>query len=112
MTDEALTIELEDAATRSMWVSMLGLLSSETQQWHFVGIVEGDDKPRYASGTFAAPYSWGSIPVGQTMLPQEQWAPGMESALRDLRDELEADGWVEVGVGQQAWQHQYRRSST
>lgn len=112
MTEGLLTVHLEDAATRSVWVSMLGLLSSQTQQWHFVGLLPGDVKPAYRSATFAAPYSWGNLPIGRTMPPKEAWAPGMQRALAELQREIEADGWVEVGVGEQPWEHQYRRRPT
>jgi hypothetical protein len=33
----ALTVELEDAATRSRWTSALGLLAAGTQMWQFGG---------------------------------------------------------------------------
>ena len=102
-----LTIQLE--VTRSMWVTMLGLLSSDTQQWQFVGIVDG--QPKYKSATFAAPYSWGTIPIGKTMLPREEWAPGMAKALYELRHEITGDGWSEDGVGEQSWQHTYHRAT-
>lgn len=111
-TEGVLTVQLEDAATRSMWVSMLGLLSSQTQQWHFVGLLQGDVKPAYHSATFSAPYSWGTLPIGRTMPPKEAWAPGMQQALAELQREIEADGWVVVGVGEQPWEHQYRRRPT
>jgi len=108
LPDDVLAIELEDAATRSIWVSMLGLLSSQTQQWHFVGLLAGE--PRYTSGTFAAPYSWGTLPLGKTMPPKEEWAPGMQVALAKLQDEIEREGWVEIGQGAQPWEHRYRRT--
>jgi len=54
---EELHIDLEDAATRSWLVAMLGTLAMQTQQRHFVGMVDGE--LRYHSGTFASPYSWG-----------------------------------------------------
>jgi hypothetical protein len=103
---EHLRIQLE--VTRSMWVTMLGLLSSNTQQWHFVGMVDG--QPKYASPVFAAPYSWGTVPIGTTMLPREEWAPGMAEALDELQREITGDGWIEDNVGDQPWQHEYHRS--
>jgi hypothetical protein len=99
---EELHIELEDAATRSWLVSMLGTLAMQTQQWHFVGMVDGE--LRYHSGTFAAPYSWGHLPLGPTMLPREEWTPGMAESLDSLRRELAEAGWIEVGKGEQPWQ--------
>ncbi len=102
-----LTIELEDAATRKGWAATLGLLAGMMQQWHFVGIV--GDEVRYESETFSAPYSWGHLPLGRTMLPREEWAPGMGEALDALRAEIAADGWVAAGHGDQVWQDRYGR---
>ena len=104
-----LAIELEDAATRKAWVSALGLLAGMMQQWHFVALL--GDEVRYQSDTFSAPYSWGHLPLGRTMLPREEWAPGMDEALDELRAEIAADGWVAGGRGGQAWQHRYRRQA-
>ena len=103
-----LTVELEDAATRSLWASMLGLLSAGVQMWHFVGLVDG--RAAYESATFAAPYSWGRLPLGRTMLPREEWAPGMDESLEELRRTIQEDGWVEAGHGAQPWQDVYRRT--
>ncbi len=102
-----LAIELEDAATRSWWVSTLGLLSGAMQQWHFVGML--GDEVRYDSDTFSAPYSWGHLPLGATMAPRNEWAPGMDEALDAVRAEIVADGWVADGRGEQEWQDHYRR---
>ncbi|MGN6576103.1 MAG: hypothetical protein ACTHKG_10455 [Nocardioides sp.] len=106
-TQETLVVELEDAAARSMWTSMLGLLLAGTQMWHFVGLVGG--RPVYTSPTFAAPYSWGRLPLGKTMLPQEEWAPGMNQALEELRAAIREDGWIESGRGEHPWQVTYHR---
>ncbi len=100
-----LTIELEEVATRSVWAAVLGLFAGMMQQWHFVGLV--GEEVRYESETFAAPYSWGHLPLGRTMLPREEWAPGMGEALERLRAEIRADGWVVVEHGEQAWQERY-----
>jgi hypothetical protein len=108
-TPEVLAVELEDAATRSVWTSVLGLLSSETQMWHFVGLV--GDRLVYQSPTFAAPYSWGRLPLGKTMLPREEWAPGMGQALEELRTMIRNDGWIESGHGEHPWQDIYRPST-
>jgi hypothetical protein len=104
---ETLVVVLEDAATRSAWTSVLGLLSAGMQMWHFVGLVGG--RLVYQSPTFAAPYSWGRLPLGKTMLPREEWAPGMNQALEELRAMIREDGWVESGHGEQPWQDTYRR---
>lgn len=101
-----LRIELEDAATRKGWVSTLGLLAGAMQMWHFVALL--GDEVCYDSDTFSAPYSWGHLPLGRTMLPCHEWAPGMEEALDSLRAEIAADGWVADGRGGQAWQDHYR----
>lgn len=101
-----LTIQLEDAATRKGWVSTLGLLAGAMQMWHFVALLGGE--VRYESDTFSTPYSWGHLPLGQTMLPREEWAPGMDEALDALRAEIAADGWVADGRGEQEWQDHYR----
>jgi hypothetical protein len=102
-----LGIELEDAATRSWWVGTLGLLAGVMQQWHFVGIL--GDEVRYESDTFSAPYSWGHLPLGRTMRPRNEWAPGMDAALEAVRAEIVDDGWVLDGHGEQAWQDRYRK---
>jgi hypothetical protein len=106
--EDTLVIELEDSLTRLPWYSPTRLFSQTSmQQWHFVGLLGGE--LRYESPTFAAPYSWGGLPMGRTRLPREEWAPGMEAALEELRAEISADGWTEVGCGEQPWQHRYRR---
>ena len=101
-----LTIELEDAATRKGWVSTLGLLAGGMQMWHFVALL--GDEVRYDSDTFSAPYSWGHLPLGRTMLPRNEWAPGMDEALDALRAQIAAAGWVADGRGDQEWQDHYR----
>ena len=85
----------------------MGLLAGALQMWHFVALL--GDEVRYDSGTFSAPYSWGHLPLGRTMLPRNEWAPGMEEALEGLRAGIAADGWVADGCGDQAWQDHYRR---
>ena len=97
-----LTIELEDAATRKGWVSTLGLLAGGMQMWHFVALL--GDEVRYDSDTFSAPYSWGHLPLGRTMLPRNEWAPGMDAALDALRAQIAAAD----GHGDQEWQDHYR----
>lgn len=103
-----LVIELEDSLDRLRWYSPMRLFSQTTMQmWHFVGLLDGT--LRYESPTFAAPWSWGTLPLGKTMPPQEEWAPGMGAALDELRREIAADGWVEVGLGGKPWEHRYRK---
>jgi hypothetical protein len=104
-----LSIELEDSLSRLRWWSPIRLFSQTAmQQWHFVGLMDG--RLRYESPTFAAPYGWGVLPLGRTVLPREEWAPGMQAALDELREEIAADGWTENSCGDQPWQHRYRRS--
>ena len=105
--EETLTVQLEDAATRHAWVSTLGLLAGTMQQWHFVATV--DEHVEYESDTFSAPYSWGHLPLGRTMLPREQWAPGMDQALTELRQQIIGDGWVEAGHRDQPWEDHFVR---
>jgi|GEM_PF-480453 len=100
-----LRVELQ---TASLAVTMLGL-GAGTQQWQFVGTVDGH--PAFRSSTFAAPYSWGGIPMGRTAPPEEGWAPGMTRALEDLEREIERAGWVEVGRGERPWEITYTGSS-
>lgn len=96
-----------ELVTASLPVTLLGL-GAGTQQWQFVGTVDGD--PVLRSATFAAPYSWGGIPMGKTVPPQEEWAPGMTQALEDLKREVERAGWVEIDRGEQPWEITYARS--
>ena len=106
--EATLRVQLEDAATRRGWVGTLGLLSGGMQQWHFVGML--GEKVQYESRTFSAPYSWGHLPLGRTMLPRNEWAPGMDAALDELRREIAEDDWVVVGRGEQPWEDIYGRS--
>ncbi|HYN30150.1 MAG TPA: hypothetical protein VES95_09820 [Dermatophilaceae bacterium] len=100
-------IELEDQLRRLKWYSPLRFASMGVQQWHFVGLVDG--AVRYESGTFAAPWGWGVEPLGKAIPPREEWAPGIEEALDELRTEITADGWAEVECGARPWQHTYRK---
>ena len=65
-----------------------------------------DGQVRYASSTFPVPRTWGEIP------PREQWAPERTDALEELRGDLEKDGWVEVGRGDQPWALRYERDAS
>ena len=86
------------------------LFSQTTMQvWHFVALLDGE--LRYESPTFAAPYSWGNLPLGKTMTPKEEWAPGMREALEEVRGEILADGWLEVGCGAQPWEYRYCKAA-
>ena len=104
---DRLVVTLEDAASRSRMAWLTGLRGG-TQTWHFVGLLDG--QPAYDSPSFAAPYSWGILPMQTTAYPREEWAPGMTEALDQLCIEIAADGWTEVGHGQQPWEHVFRRA--
>ena len=105
-----LFIELQDSLNRLKWYSPMRWFSQTTMQvWHFVALQDG--VLRYDSPTFAAPYSWGTLPLGRTMTPEEEWAPGMHGALEELRAEILADQWLEVGCGSQPWEYRYRKAA-
>lgn len=102
----SLQVELEDASGTRWWKGLLATLSSQygNAYLRFVGRVDG--QVRYASSTFPVPRTWGEIP------PREPWAPQMTGALKELRGDLEKDGWVEVGRGDQPWALRYERPAT
>ena len=85
------------------------LFSQTMQVRHFVALLDGE--LRYESPTFAAPYSWGNTPLGKTMTPKEEWAPAMRAALEEVRGEILADGWLEVGCGAQPWEYRYCKAA-
>ncbi|GAA1419758.1 hypothetical protein GCM10009640_08080 [Agrococcus citreus] len=99
-----LRIELQ---TASLAVTLFGL-GAGTQQWQFVGTVDGH--PAFRSPTFAAPYTWGGIPLGKTVAPREEWAPGMTEALDELALEIERAGWTELSRGERPWDITFERS--
>ncbi|WP_413249526.1 hypothetical protein [Sinomonas flava] len=103
MSEERLRIELEDAASASWWARILYTLSSQygSTQLRFVGKSD-DGSTLYRGETFPGP------PLNRTP-PREGWAPGMEECLRRLRSEIDGDGWVETGRGEQPWQISYTR---
>jgi hypothetical protein len=101
-----LQIELEDMAGASWWSGVLATLASQSGNAYlrFVGRVDGDR--RYKGATFPAPRTLGALP------PQEALAPGMTRSLQELRSEIERDGWVEVGRGDEPWTFTYERSGS
>lgn len=101
--EEMLRIELEDAASRSWWARILYTLGSQygRSQLRFVGKTD-DQRRLYVSDTFPAP------PLGATP-PEEQWAPGMEASLAELRQQLAREGWSEAGRGRRPWELTYTR---
>lgn len=98
-----LQIELEDVGGTSWWASILTMLSSQTgsMTYRFVGKVDGHR--RYKSSTFSAARSTPPEP------PQEQRAPGMNRSLEEIRRDLTADGWIEVGRGTEPWAYTFER---
>ena len=103
MPEESLHIELEDAASASWWARILYTLASQYGRTplHFTGR-SGDGHLLYRGATFQGPALEGP--------PQmEQWAPGVEEALRDLQAEIARDGWVESGRGVRPWEFSFVR---
>ena len=100
--EETLQIELEDAASGSRWRRILYTLGSQygRTQLRFVG--KADDRRLYVSDTFPGP------PLGATP-PDEQWAPGMEASLAELRQQIARDGWSETSRGQRPWDLTFTR---
>lgn len=101
--EETLQIELEDAASMSWWARILYTLGSQygRTQLRFVGKTD-DDRRLYVSDTFPGP------PPGATP-PAEQWAPGMEASLAELRQQIARDGWSETGRGRKPWELTFAR---
>lgn len=101
--EQKLQIELEDAASGSWWARILHTLGSQygRTQLRFVG--KTDDNPRlYVSDTFPGP------PLGATP-PEEQWAPGMEASLAELRQQITRDGWSQTSRGPRPWELTFTR---
>jgi hypothetical protein len=103
-TSPTLEISLEDAGGTSWWASLLATLGSQSGNAYlrFVGLVDGEQ--RYTGATFAAPRTLGEVP------PQDAWAPELTTTLDELCQEIEADGWILVGTGEQPWARRYRRA--
>ena len=99
----------EDAAIPKSWVGGLGRLPGTMLMQHFVSLLDG--RVRFESATFSAPYSWGHLRHGRTMLPRNEWTPGMNEALDELGGGIAADRWVLARRSEQAWQDHYRRQT-
>jgi hypothetical protein len=97
------TVELEDAGGTSWWTGLLATLAGQygNAYLRFVGRVAGER--RYTSPTFPVPRTLGTLP------PQEEWAPEMRESLEELYRDLDRDGWVQVGRGEQPWSLRYER---
>ena len=104
--ETTLRIELEDVGGTSWWAGVVATLFSQngSAQMRFVGRVDGEK--RYTSALFPTPRTVGTVP------PREAWAPGMSQSLTELRREIEDDGWVMTGQGDQPWDLHYRRRDT
>jgi len=101
----SLHIELEDVGATSWWAGILATLFSQSGQAHMRFVARADGEKPYASATFPVPRTLGPVP------PREAWAPGMTESLTDLRREIEDDGWVVTGQGDQPWELRYRRDA-
>ena len=101
-----LQIELEDMVGTSWWAGVAATLASQSGNAYlrFVGRVDGHR--RYKGATFPAPRTLGTLP------PQEAWAPEMTKNLRELRREIENEGWVEAGRGAEPWAFKYERPAS
>jgi menaquinone-dependent protoporphyrinogen oxidase len=103
---ESLQIELQDAASGSWLTRILQTLVSQygRTQLRFVARAQ-DGRVLYESDTFSGP------PLGGTP-PREDWAPGMENALKELTARTRSDGWHETLRGKETWQLSFARSGT
>jgi len=100
---DTLRIDLEDVGGTSWWARLITTLASQygSTTQRFVGRVDGER--RYTGPTFVAPGTIGRLP------PEDAWAPDMAHSLAELRREIAADGWVEVGRGSEPWAYRYER---
>ena len=101
----SLHIELEDVGGTSWWAGVLATLFSQYGNAHmrFVGRVDGEK--RYTSAVFP---TIGTMPPP----PRAAWVPEMTQSLAELRREIEDDGWVVTGHGDQPWELHYQRLDT
>jgi hypothetical protein len=98
---DTLQIDLEDVGGTSWWASLTTTLASQygSTTRRFVGRVDGER--RYTGPTFVVPGTVGRLP------PEDAWAPDMAQSLAELRREIAADGWVDVGRGSEPWAYRY-----
>jgi hypothetical protein len=101
---QQLRVELEDAASRKWWARILYTLGSQygSTQFRFVGKAD-DGRRLYVSDTFPGP------PLNRTP-PEEEWAPGLQASLSQLRRDIARDGWSETGHGTQPWDLTFSRA--
>ena len=100
---DTLQIDLEDVGGTSWWARLITTLASQygSTTQRFVGRVGGER--RYTGPTFVVPGTIGRLP------PEDAWAPDMAQSLAALRQEIAADGWVELGRGSEPWAYRYER---
>ena len=103
-TQESLQVELQDAASGFWLARFLQTLVSQYghTQLRFIARTQ-DGSVLYEGGTFPGP------PLGRTP-PREEWAPGMEAALKELTARIRSDGWHETLRGKEKWQLSFARS--
>ena len=104
--ETTLHIELEDVGATSWWAGILATLFSQYGAAHMRFIARADGEKPYVSGTFPMPRTTGPVP------PRDAWAPEMTQSLAQLRREIEDDGWVVTGRGDQPWELRYQRRDT
>jgi hypothetical protein len=107
---ETLVVRLEDVNATAWWPGLLATLSSPTggtYAW-FVGHASSGDPrwPTYViqSDTFPRLRS-----IPDDVSPEDAWAPGMATALSQLRSRLDAEGWRLVRQGEKPWDLTYVR---
>ncbi|QYH35144.1 hypothetical protein [Salinibacterium sp. M195] len=93
---ELLRIEIEQVEVAKLARMLTSLTTGvPNQTLRFVGQVGGET--RYESGTFSSNHMF------DPMNPDEGYAPRMAEHLAKIRQEIEADGWVETSQGDQSW---------
>ena len=107
---DELDIELQDAGATSWHAALLTVLGSVQggATLRFVGRVRAPDRrdrPSTVRGdTFLRPRS-----LPDDVPPDESYCPGMDAALRRLRERLEDEGWLSAGRGREPWSYHYVR---
>ncbi len=101
----SLQVELEDTGGTRWWKGLLAMVSSQygNAYLRFVGRVDG--QARGASSTF------GAADVGRDPAAGAVGA-GDDRRSQELRGDLEKDGWVEVGRGDEPWALRYERATS
>jgi len=107
---DSLVIEFEDLHAAERLRSMLAHPSTHVGTGHsrFVGHATSDD-PRWPEYRIESATFPGLPGRRDTLPPEEEWAPGMVEALGELRQRLEAEGWLPVEHGGHPWTYRYVR---